>query len=162
MSATPPESLPSLVAAARLRRLDVVQASYERSPAEGDDDEERAADGELLVEVRVAVRRKDRYPPGALSYLCEVEAKWSDAETARPVASASVTLLAAYGLEGIERALAEVEIVAFGEGVALHQAWPFLRERLRTFSVDLGLQPLLLPLKPLRTSPEHAEVPGGS
>jgi hypothetical protein len=139
-----PETLPGLVAAAELLGIDLVKADYSRVPS---GDGKQGTPRDLEVDIKVEVARRESYEKEALSYLCTALASWMEPTTSADIANAGVMFRVAYRLKGIERSLTDAELDAFGDEVALHQAWPFLRERLKSFSIELGLPPLVLPLR---------------
>ena len=158
MTRSLPETLPGLVAAAELIAVDLVKADYSRTP-NGDGKQQNPREFEVGLTVEVA--RRDNYEKGALSFLCTALASWTESTTNADVANAGVMFRVAYRLKDVERPLTDAELDAFGDEVALHQAWPFLRERLKSFSTELGLPPLVLPLRQRgHLAPSAASPPG--
>ena len=144
MKRVPREALRPLVDAAQLVSVDLVKGDYARVvEAEAPMSTPRSLD----VKVNVNVARRSQYDEGMISFLCSAVASWIVADGENAIANAGAMFRIVYRLKGIDRSLSDAEVFTFGDEVALHHAWPFLREKLKSYSVDLGLPPLLLPLQ---------------
>ena len=102
---------------------------------------------ELLTNIRVSGQHQPELlgATGA-TFLAGLEITWSDKPTGTRLASASVTLRLAYAFDPMPKRPSQELIAAFGKDVAMHHAWPFLRERLDSLSSALGMPKVVLPL----------------
>lgn len=86
---------------------------------------------------------------GGLSFLAAVHCEWRDEEKDL-AAKILIEIRVGYSLKD-GHALPDEDLAKhFAHEVAMHHAWPFLRERLRVLSGELG-DAVLLPLRPLNS-----------
>ena len=89
-------------------------------------------------------------PTGAATFLVRADVKFLPAGKGDdPVAEIQVVLRLTYTLAGATAPLAEDALLQFANQIALHHAWPFLRERVATACQILGVQAYVLPLRKL-------------
>lgn len=118
--------------------------------------------GALAVppDVAVQVHIETRYPLKptlpSWAYLCSAKAMWTSQTTAKPeVAEAEILFRVAYDF-GARETLPPAEAVAgLGDALALHHAWPYLRERLQAAAAMLEMPSVTLPLQKFR---RHADA----
>jgi hypothetical protein len=139
--------LTAMVASARLEGIDVIRCHWDRVVGELLGPVTYPA--QLKQSIDIGVRHPDAMPAGGAVFLVQMLVRWESDEDI-PVAAAEVHLRMAYALAEPAQALTAKEAGAFGQKVALHQAWPFLRHRLQLLCMELGINPVLLPLKPLQ------------
>jgi hypothetical protein len=134
----------------RLLEIQLIELRWRRHHAD------RPA-GALAVPADVAVRVyiETRYPvrpaPPSWAYLCVAKAAWTSS-TASPgdVAEAEVAFRVAYDFGHRDAPPAEAVVARLGDELALHHAWPYLRERLQAAAAALEMPSLTLPLQKLR------------
>lgn len=137
--------LDELVKSAKLVGIDVVKYRWERGHPVVAGPLKLPPTLNTTIEIRVAVPTE--LPPESASFLCIALVKLTDPDNAELVLGVvEIQVRVAYTLEGVTPPLTPEEGKQFGEVLAMHQAWPFLRERLRTASSELGLNPIVLPL----------------
>jgi hypothetical protein len=150
-------SVEGLTSRSRLESIDVVRIDLQRAHA--------VPFGLLPVvaQLHLAMRSNVRIPntlhPEGFAVLAEVELDWHDDDNT-PVAALGLTLRLSYTLTEVAAFDGDV-VMRFATQVAMHQAWPFLRERVRSLSCEMGLPPLLLPLRHLgNVGHSTAEISG--
>lgn len=94
-------------------------------------------------------------PKDKASFVGVLKVAWTDGD--RVVAQMEIAYRAAYALKGLTAAPSQELGLLFGSEVATHHLWPFLRERSRNISMDIGMRPLLLPLRKLKLEEPPAE-----
>ena len=138
-------TLVQLVQRAALESVDVVAFSGERAQTARSGRLSPPEQAEVTLETS-AVLPKSLEVKG-LACVCTMSATWQVG--GQIVARLSFDFRLSYSFVALDvappRGLAE----AFVEQVALHHAWPFARERMRSASVELGLLPFVLPLRAL-------------
>jgi hypothetical protein len=146
-----PRANPELAALARCCRLlavDLVRIRGERAH------EHQVAGplglaGPLKVDVEIETAHPGEPPPlTGWAYLVVARCRWSSVgEPAAAVAEVEVAFRVAYGFEGLAEPPGAALVLRFGQDSAVHHAWPFLRERLRGLSAELGLPGFVLPVR---------------
>ena len=148
--------LATLLTTTRLEAIDVVHLLCQRNHpgARGP----LAYPPRLTKHLRIDVRHADTMPEGGATFLIVMQARWipENGEEADTVALGEVHLRVAYAFADETHTLTAEVAKDFGHKVALHNAWPHLRQRLQQMCVELGLNPVLLPLKPLAITPVEA------
>lgn len=146
-SVTAGSTLDALVASCSLLSLDTVASVAERYHAPVT----RGAlpmPPELDVDAQVGVRHpKDLSHEGA-AILVRLDARFRpQGQDGAEVAHVMVEVRVAYAFAGLQAPPTEELIERFAAQVAAHHAWPFLRERARTLSVEIGMPAFLLPIR---------------
>lgn len=137
-------NLADLAARAQLLAIEVVGCQSERMHDGTVGPLRLPVDFEASIETQLRI--PDAIPAGGMLFLAGAKATWRDSVDV--IAWVEVTLRLAYGTPyDVPREI----MTRFGLEVAGHQVWPFFRERIRTASVELGMPPLLLALKPKPT-----------
>lgn len=111
----------------------------------------------LNVHVEFHMNSPRECPKDKASFIGVLTTKWSDG--AIVVAQMEIAYRAAYALRGLDSAPSQSIGLLFGSEVATHHLWPFLRERARNISMDIGMRPLVLPLRKLRLAEEPKTGP---
>lgn len=136
-----------LIAHSELTTIDFVKVSAERTWADRVHGGALAEPQEWVIDVSAPVVRCPAEPRAeGAAILVELGAVWrgGDGET---YGHATVTLRVAYGFSGLAAAPSAAVVAQLGSDLGVHHAWPFLRERLRGISVELGLPAVVLPLR---------------
>jgi hypothetical protein len=140
-------SLSDVVAVAQLATVDLVEILARRnSPAGGG----HLPLPDTAITVEIEISSPKAYHGKQASFLATVRCFWTSKDpSTEKYATASVTHRVAYEFSR-DIANADPDVIkAFGEELALHHAWPFLRERLRSLSGEMGLPAVVLPLRKL-------------
>ena len=147
-------TLKELVAICRLEAIDVVRCHWERAHPSTRGPLSWAP--QLQQHLNLNVLTPDPLPPGGAAFLCVMHAKWSPTDNVDTVvAAAEVHIRVAYAFADDTIALSAALAKELGSEVALHHAWPHLRHRLQLVCMELGINAVLLPLKPLRDAAPH-------
>lgn len=138
--------LATLLAGARLEGIDVVRCLWERDhpTLRGP----LSYPAQLTQHIQLAVRQPEPMPQGGAAFLIVMQVRWAD-ENDRNVAAGEVHVRVTYAFADETAVLSQEEGKEFGHKVAQHQAWPYLRHRLQQLCMELGINPVVLPLKPL-------------
>ena len=137
-------SLPQLVQRARIEAVDVVGVRAERahaSPMAG----LLTLPDTLKVSVDVRVQHPTVMPEERASFVVGVSCRWREPGGKADLARVDVDVRVAYVFADVAQAPDAAMTKQFATQLAAHHAWPFLRERVRTLSGELGV-PLVLPL----------------
>jgi preprotein translocase subunit SecB len=135
-----------LVSAATLESIDLVKVEAQRFHDGLFDARQLPTAVEYDIEASVELEVAETFQVSGTSVLVGIAVAWKDSNGKQYV-TARVTFRAAYSFQGLNVSPPEPLVKIFAQDLALHHVWPFLRERLRTFSVELGMPPLLLPLR---------------
>ena len=154
--------LRELVAQATLVGIDVVKCAWERAHP--------ALVGPLTYppvvqqHVSVDVQMPETMPAGGAAFLCILEARWSTTEgdVTTAVAAAGVHVRVVYAFGDPALLLTTDDTAKFAHQVALHQAWPYVRHRLQAICGELGLTPVILPLRPVHVDVDVRAEGNGS
>lgn len=139
--------LRGLVALSELTGIDVVKVSAERVWADRVHGGSLAEPEEWIVEVSSpAVRCPSEPQTEGAAVLVEVGVVWKGGD-GKVYGHAGVSVRVAYGFSGLEVAPTAEVVAQLGRDLGVHHAWPFLRERLRGISAELGLPAVVLPLR---------------
>lgn len=136
-----------LVSQAKLVAIDLVELHADRShPNVGGP---LSYPPGMAIDVRVDIALPGEQPAQQASFICAVRCAWKTSnDNDESLAAVAIAFRVAYGFQ-LDEALSNDEARAFGRQVAIHHAWPFLREKVRAVTCELGLPPLLLPLRHL-------------
>lgn len=89
-------------------------------------------------------------PPGSATFLVRGNIKFQpNGDNSDAVAEIQIVLRLTYNFAGQTAALPDDSLQQFANQIALHHAWPFLRERVATACQILGVQGYVLPLRKL-------------
>jgi len=102
---------------------------------------------EFRVDTSLVVHSPNTSPIDKTSYLVVVGCKWLERGAAEPYGIVEVAIRVAYHFAGLSKAPEIGLLSQFGTEIAVHHAWPFLRERIRSASMEIGLQPAVLPIR---------------
>jgi hypothetical protein len=115
---------------------------------------ERPPEGKNSTTLEVSTRTGYRVPNavsgGGFAVLADIDVSWHSNGVA--VGALGVTLRVAYSTE---LHLDAASLMQFGNQVAMHHAWPFLRERVRSLSSEMSLPVVLLPIQHVGTPRHH-------
>jgi hypothetical protein len=156
--------IPSLIRGARLEGIDIVRCTWERDHPDVHGPLKYPAS--VTQHINLMVRQPDQVPAGAAAFLIVMNVRWTEEgqpPEARAVAGGEVHIRVAYAFADSSVVVDADTAREFGKSVALHQAWPYLRHRLQLLCMELGINPVLLPLKPLTSTPQSGpddEPPG--
>ena len=143
-------NLNDLTRAAELKHIDLVGFQGERAnPVVGGP---LQAPDELTFRCKIGVGLPNTFPDGSISFVTEANVVWEGGD-GEIQAAVTIILRLAYDLRGEGRPTDDI-VNQFATQVVVHHAWPFIRERLRTMSADLGLPPLVLPVR------HHEQIAG--
>jgi hypothetical protein len=143
--------LAELVAASKLVSIDVVRVYSERQHGDVTSGPIDWSAPDALVDVQTHLGTPAVFADDGIAFICGIKCEWrsGDNDSKRILAHVDVSVRIAYDYSAYTGIKTEALIGEFGVRVASHQSWPFLRERVRTMSAELGVPPLLLPLKHL-------------
>ena len=142
-SSAQPTTFVELVSFSTLASIDVVSIRAGRDPAFLEPSLEMSE--EVQTELTLQAPKVPRSE--GTSFIVKLECLWVAANESRPVAHVEVALRVAYLFRGLSKAPSGDLLAEFGHQAAVHHAWPFLRERVRALSNELGLPQFLLPLR---------------
>lgn len=137
--------LSTLVAAAALEAIDLVDFRGGR-PAQTPGSLEVSSEGNVALRANVSAGPFD---PEWTAFFVGIDCQWHLDEPDQVFGDLKIGLRVSYSFKGLSRHPPKELLTTFARQVATHHAWPFLRERARTMSVELGLPPLILPLRHL-------------
>ena len=113
--------------------------------------------GALTVpaDVAVHVHIETRYPLSVAlpswAYLCIARVTWTSATADKSnVAEAEIVFRVAYDFGERETPPAAEVVAGLGDALALHHAWPYLRERVQAAAAMLEMPSVTLPLQKFR------------
>lgn len=132
--------------------IDLIGVHFERFAAE------RKASGtpeRAVLMMQVATSRG----PGLLSYRYDAEVEILDRETAQPLSTATLTLVAEYDLHDPELAEDEELISDFGHRAGFVAVYPYVREYVQSATARLGLPGLVIGM--VRQPDGEEEAPSG-
>ena len=139
-------NLNGLVACSELQGVDLVRVAVERSggdPGLGP----LPAPANWHVDVSAAeLQVPTKLVAQGVAVIVSVQAAGHDG-AGRTFAKAEVAVRVAYTFAGLTVAPEVALVGKFAEELALHHAWPFLRERLRSLSGEFGLPVVVLALR---------------
>lgn len=139
--------LRGLVARSELTGVDVVKVSAERTWADRVHGGPLAEPEEWSIDVSAPVVRCPTEPRAeGAAILVEVGAVWRGGD-GKAYGQAVVSIRVAYGFSGLAAPPSAEVVAQLGRELGVHHAWPFLRERLRGISAELGLPAVVLPLR---------------
>jgi len=140
--------LSPLLVGAKLLGIDVVRCFWERAHP--------STTGPLTYpplisqQLNITVRTPDPMPAGAASFLVVLQARWTpEGQPQDGLAAAEVQVRVAYAFADESLVIDQETAREFAQKIAQHHAWPYLRHRLQQLCLELGINPVLLPLKPL-------------
>lgn len=140
-------ALRDLVARADLETVDTVQLSAERLYVDRVHGGPLSQPDVLQIEIGAPTVRYPTAPEATgAAILVELAVEWRGVNGVA-YGRAALTMRVAYRFAGLEQAPLPATLAEFANELGLHHAWPFLRERLRTLSAELGLPPAVLPLR---------------
>lgn len=137
--------LRALVGAAELVAIDPIRVFAARS-LDGGTDEAMPLPSTLTVDTQFTHRYPKALSKDGTFVLIGLACTFKDAD-AKVHGETLVELRLAYHFKGLSVPPDEALIDLFAREIAMHHAWPFLRERARSLGVDIGLPPLVLPLR---------------
>jgi hypothetical protein len=144
-----PISIETLVQCARLQNINVVglEASREHSSITAG----LLPEPPRGLDVNIQIQTHNPAQPSAESnaFLVTLDCVWVDTKSKVPLARVRVQTRLAYTFTGLGAAPSVQELAAFADGVAVHHAWPFLRERVMTLGLELQMPPVILPIRRL-------------
>jgi hypothetical protein len=108
-----------------------------------------------VLKLRVAASRG----PGVLSYRYDAEVEVLDRETAQPLCTATLTVVAEYDLHEPELAEDEELISDFGHRAGFVAVYPYVREYVQSATARLGLPGLVIGM--VRQPDGGEEAPSG-
>ena len=142
-------TLPGLVAASQLLAVETVAISAKREH-DSQIGRELVLPDDLSVDVSAHAGHPKTCPQDACSFLCSVKCTWRGETNKEALASLEVVLRLSYEFRGLTEPPTTELATSFANPIAFHHAWPFLRERARTLSAEMGLPPVVLPLRHLQ------------
>ncbi len=141
------QNVRELVARADLEAVDTVRIVAERLYADRVHGGTLSEASELHIELSPPTVRYPTEPQASgAAILVDLVATWRGPD-AVVYGQAALTVRVAYRFLGLDQAPAAKVVEEFANELGLHHAWPFLRERLRTLSAELGLPAAILPLR---------------
>ncbi|MBM4346149.1 MAG: hypothetical protein FJ100_22475, partial [Deltaproteobacteria bacterium] len=131
--------LKGLVACADLTAVDYVRVQVEREPTWSED----GGPMPEAVAQQTQVGKPELLFPAdpvkdGVAVIVQLQVRWGDV-AGRTVATAAVAVRVAYRFARLSEAPSVELLGKFAEELALHHAWPFLREKLRALSGEFGL-----------------------
>ncbi|MCA9527023.1 MAG: hypothetical protein KC549_12095 [Myxococcales bacterium] len=149
-SPSPSEVLRDLVGRTTLKAIDIVRVHAERADMFAIGGTLTVSAGHLAVLPQIEVAFPPEQANGSLTVMVNLLAELDpspDRESGERQAFGTVAVSARllYSLQGAQPSAALTH--QFGRELAVHHAWPFLRERVNTLAQGIGLAPALLPLR---------------